>query len=547
MVQVLYQTIKQKILSDLVVKLDQQNCDILSFIAKTKTEDASPVMLENRNYLKALYQDLSPYQVYKKATQVGVTTLSALKALYLIKTRGYNVIYTFPSREDAMLFSTSRLDSILSHSGLSDELQLNNAQFKKFSTGRWYFRGTWSEKQALEIPSDLNIHDELDFSKPDVREVYKRRLDASDYKGIWNIGTPTIPGYGIDKLYSESSMHTWLITCTHCGKNDIELDYFIWKEKGMDDWLCPKCGKVLDRNNGTWVAKYPDREVHGYYIPQTIAPWISFKDLSETEKNITYTKNFYNFNLGLAYSIGDVVLSTPFLLKLVIDEDSVGDVDNVFMGVDQGDELYVVITAVKDGRRIVVWTERCESFDRIENLLEAWRVTLCLIDALPNKHNVRNLVKKYPGRVKMAYYKEQETPIKISESRKAGYHDALLLDRSEVMLANYESYVKGRVLLAGVGSFKTFVDHLSNIRKDEREDRYGVRKIWWTSIGPDHFWHADCYASVVANLRQGKSFDVVDLYQKSKWENNRLSAALVTEELEKSISISPWRKSFRWQ
>ena len=72
---------------------------------------------------------------------------------------------------------------------------------------------------------------------------------------------------------------------------------------------CEKCDKVLPRHKGQWVSLRPTKEVRGYFVPQTICPVISAKDMvdeyKDSKKQPNGMKIFYNFNLGKAYETGE--------------------------------------------------------------------------------------------------------------------------------------------------------------------------------------------------------------------------------------------------
>jgi len=52
-------------------------------------------------------------------------------------------------------------------------------ELKQIGQSFVYFRGAWSERQAISVDSDFNIHDEVDFSKPDIIEIYQERCCLS--------------------------------------------------------------------------------------------------------------------------------------------------------------------------------------------------------------------------------------------------------------------------------------------------------------------------------------------------------------------------------
>ena len=79
----------------------------------------------------------------------------------------------------------------------------DSVNIKTIGNSTIFFKGTVAERQGLSVPSDLNVHDELDFSNPTVRETFSKRLSVSDYKWEWDFSTPTIPDFGIDLCYGK--------------------------------------------------------------------------------------------------------------------------------------------------------------------------------------------------------------------------------------------------------------------------------------------------------------------------------------------------------
>jgi hypothetical protein len=67
-----------------------------------------------------------------------------------------------------------------------------------------YFRGTKTERAALAVSSDLNIHDEEDRSDQQVIAQYSSRLQHSDYKWEWHFSNPSVKGNGVDRYWEIS-------------------------------------------------------------------------------------------------------------------------------------------------------------------------------------------------------------------------------------------------------------------------------------------------------------------------------------------------------
>lgn len=466
-----------------------------------KSEKGEAMDFDNRKYLIEPYNDLSEKQVYKKGSQVGISTMAVIKALWRAYTANISLIYTLPTDTDVRLFSQMRIKAMVnSCERLKARIDdVDNVSVKRLGGSSMYFRGTWTESQAISVPSDLNIHDEVDFSRPDIREMYEERLSASSYKWQWNLSTPTIPGYGIDALFEKSDQKTWMIKCDSCGEW-IDIDFFknVQKKDDHYHYVCICGAEIKDRNNGQWVAKYPSKSVRGYYIPQTIAPWISADDLMNKytkAKDTGKLKNFYNFNLGLAFSGGVSVLNRDIFLKQIREEDMLGASEGCVMGVDQGDLLHVEIRKIVDGIAKTVHLEITDNFERLSQLMTTFGIRICVIDALPNKHSAKQFRDKHIGRVYLSYYNDRDNEKEFEESAKDEY--ALILDRTESLDNSANTWISGNATLPRNSKIvEQFIEQMCNMQRLEVEDKHGQKKFVWKKIGADHFRHTDNYCNV---------------------------------------------------
>jgi len=483
--------------------LAQQNI-IIWTDAHIRTEKGVKMEYHNRPYLPQIMEDFSDHIVVTKSAQVGLTQTSIVKSLFVADTGHRTIIYTFPTKGDVMEFSKARFGAIIADSAyLSTRVQdTNSAELKKVGDSHIYFKGTFTERQGLSVPSDVNVHDELDFSDPNVRDVYSSRLDVSDLAWEWDFSTPTIPNYGIDALWQKSDKHVWRVICRGCGK-DQQISFFknIFRKKGHPYyWGCRKCEKTIDRSVGRWEAKYPKRHIRGYYVPQSICGVIKAGKLKKVYKDAPNKplgmKKFFNYNLGKPYESGDTSLTR----KLILDRVVPGTVEQgkIFFGVDQGDVLHLEITKEIDGRRIVVGLHKLHSFKELEDMLKYWKPSICAIDALPNHQNALDLAKVYPN-VIVVYY---DTGMKTRSLDKDTWTDDLKkskvsVPRTEAMDHTASLWQRGLVSIEhhiGLTSIEEFAVHMSNIKRDIVDDaRTGQQKPIWKAVGPDHYRHADIY------------------------------------------------------
>lgn len=483
------------------------------------TEKGTDMEFKNRPYLVDIYKDFSQHIVVKKGSQIGLTQLSVAKSLYVADNHNMTIIYTFPTVTHVRDFSKTRFSSIISQSPyLSSRIRnFSSQQLIEVGKGTILFRGTINDKQAISTPSDLNIHDELDFSSPDVRDIFSSRLSVSDYKWEWDFSTPTLPDAGIDALYKESDKHVWKVKCKGCNKWQ-QIYYFnnlrVRKKHGGEKRFffgCIKCDKPLDRRNGQYVALKPGREIRGYFIPQEACPVISAKymrdEYRKAKKRPGGMKKFWNFNLGRAFESGESRLRISTIKNNVVP----GTITKgkIAIGSDQGDILHVVVSKITDKRRYVEIT----TLDSIPQLLamikhyERDNEVICVLDAYPNHNEATRYAAVVPN-LFLCYYETYgilnlETLKDRLENKEVHVPRTDLLDFTaqewhdkEVLI---ESYINNK-------DIQEFAIQMKNMKRDLVEDkrRGGKMRPVWVATGADHYRHADAYNWIAAELYKGK-------------------------------------------
>lgn len=127
--------------------------------------------------------------------------------------------------------------------------------------------------------------------------------------------TPTIPDWGVHKLYKESDQRKWVYRCPHCGlvqQLDYEKNIKLVNPDGIDligrivqdgtyEYVCQRCGKPLDRwYGGFWDITAPQAgRAHGYSISQMDAVWLSASNLKQKELQAPNKQFFYKIIVAL--------------------------------------------------------------------------------------------------------------------------------------------------------------------------------------------------------------------------------------------------------
>ena len=467
----------------------------------------------DHQYLIDIYEDPAREMVLKKAAQIGITTFGMNKVLWLADTETVSVIYTFPTAGDVSDFSRARINPMIQSSEhLTRKLigSIDSVQLKQFGDSFIYFRGAWSERQAISVDSDFNVHDEIDFSKPDIIGMYKERMSHSKWRWFLAFSTPTIPEFGIDYLFNRSDKKEWFVECPKCHKEQI-LKYpdSIKGDSREARYACLYCLATIgddDRRNGYWKATGETVwGVSGYHISQLMAPWISATDVLRKEENarlrptaqLSGIKDFYNFCLGLAYGGENQPLNRDVLLSCIVNKYELEPSGrNTIMGVDQGNDLHVIIyRKEKTGEVRLVHCDVYHSFDDLPNLMDKYGVTFCIIDALPNKHSARKFALMYQAKVWLVYYNDNQKELAKWYKDPDTKEYRITVAKMESVDRMVDKFINHQVILPRLSEkVDLFIRHLCNWAKNKEEKPDG-RVVWvYEKLGADHLTMASNYA-----------------------------------------------------
>jgi hypothetical protein len=388
--------------------------------------EGKPYSFEGHEYLRAIYDDTSPHVVLSKASQVGGTTWAILRTFHACLS-GLNVMYFFPTKTDVLEFSKSRVGPLVADNPfLQKELRDTDAAgLKRIGDAHLYLRGMQSDVGMKSVPADMVVFDELDEASPDAKSVAKERLSHSDYRRLIELSNPSIPGYGIDEAYLESDQRHWTLRCPQCGewtaldkafptKLGEEVRIILQRGDGTFYRACPYCEAELDLTIGEWVADFPDRTTHGYRISQLFSSKIDPGEILHEYLKTYNPERFYTLKIGIPWVDVENKLSPHQVLALCGDQGLLERSDrSCTMGVDTGKTLHVVISRRKDPRgesiaREIVFIGAVQAYEELDSLVERFKVSRCVIDAMPEIHATREFAQRHSGRVWLCYFSESQ-------------------------------------------------------------------------------------------------------------------------------------------
>lgn len=488
-------------------------------VNNVQTPKGNPLDFEDHPFLIDIYEDISPEIVIQKSAQTGLSTFAINRALWFGDTHNISVIYTLPTSDDVSEFSKTKVKPIIQASPYltSRIVDVDSVELKQMGNSFIYFKGTWTEREAISIDADMLIHDETDRSKPEIISMYKERLSHSKYKRIIHLSNPSIPEFGVNALYNRSDQKKWFVPCSHCGREQV-LIYpdSIVGETEKETYGCLYCGGLitdLDRKQGRWLATNKGARIRGYHVTQMMAPWISAAEIAQKQRDEKWVSTFYNFVLGEPYAGENVPIKRTDLLECVQNIHNLEETGSrTYLGVDQGDLLHAIVFEKGVDADRLIWCGILDNFEELPNLMDRYQVISCVIDALPNKHSARKFAMQYPGRVWLCYYNDnQKERIKWVEDREKKEY-RVTVQRTETLDSMADRVVRHQIILPKITqTIDNYIRQMCNIAKERIEKPDGTIVWRYLAVGPDHYAQATNYGMIA--LSRATAGSLADTYK----------------------------------
>lgn len=518
-------------------KIEKIDSAILQWVDKNRFRHSGgePFEWTEHGFLLRPMSDWSRNIAIKKSSQIGFSeSFGVLKGIFGAARYKWNIIYTLPSDTFAEGFVTTKLNPILE---MNPELKKSVSGGKSVKSIRTkddngkelvrflHFRGTHNLNpqdrkaqgdKAISVTSDLNIHDERDRSDQHTIQQYESRLENSKYGGIWNFSNPAYPGQGTDDLYEKSDQKVWMIRCEHCS----HYQWMEWVKLGdltgiLDHCLidpqkkifvCGKCGKEISdtaRIHGEWVARYPSKdEISGYWMSQM--NYVHHNAASMLIKEARVSKEiFCNFSLGLSYAGTDITVDRSAVVRNI--SPTTNNLRHVGMGVDNGIWKHYVIGDEEGIFKI----GKTKSWDVIEGLRNKYKATM-VVDGNPYPTTPKKLVKKYKGKVFMAFYKADKDAMAALDFKTRKDRGVVYIQRTkyfDILVEKFDNEEKPINILER--DLEEYITQWEKMARQEVPDTQGnIRGVWVSSQKDDHYCHATVYQDIALGKSMGPRGEV---------------------------------------
>lgn len=491
-------------------------------------------------WTKEMHDSKATLNIGQKAAQVGYTEAVLNRTFYKMDITRTDCLYVLPSKTpDASDFSAARFDPAIQ---LSPHLSamfsdVKNVGHKRAGSVNLYIRGSNARAGLKSVPVGFIVFDEVDeMNQENIPLAYERVSGQLD-KEIWKISTPTIPDFGINVYYKQTTQEHFFFDCPGCSKKiELSLDNLIVCGDSIEDpdilkshIICLECKKILKQHpqdtriyaqqnsellkDGIWVpTHHHDMDNRGFYVNQlyssTISPVIIARSVFQSQGSKSYEQELYNSKLGLAHIVEGARIEDTHIVNALRDYNNGCEASGLTtMGVDVGTKWihYEVdqweikrlgndLNLMSDCKALKVG--KVTNFDELDALMREYQVQFCVVDAFPERRHAINFSRRFPGHVYLCIYASGivQNDIQINDES-----SIIRVDRTSWLdLALGRFHTKNISLPKDVPT--EYRKHLKGLTRVYDRDANGNPVGKYLKTDEDHYAHARCYAELALPL-----------------------------------------------
>jgi hypothetical protein len=500
-----------------------------------------PYSFKHHPWCREIHDSKAQWTIAMKAAQLGVTETGINRAFYTLDQLKRDVLYVLPTTINASDFSKARFTTALKLSEHLKTLFTDTNTVGLKSTGRnvLYIRGSRGDSNLKSIPVSELILDELD--EMDIHAVWLalERLSGQIEKHILAVSTPTVPKYGIHKLYLTGTQEHFHFPCPCCGK----WTELVWPDcveiigesvndpRCKESFLkCKECKHKLDYAakteflaGGMWrptELQVSADEARSFYINQLYSSTVTPGELV-----IAYHRGlgdeaaateFHCSKVGIPF-IGEGAQVTDAMIDNCLKGHTINDPRPkiggdrlVTMGADQGKTGYISvvewtfdrhpgsdINAAAIGKLLWFGKFLEDGWDYLGELMREWQVLACVVDADPNVNDARRFARKFRGYVWLTRYRRGQTAKEISIQEEETGAPFAIVDRTSWLSCTLGRFKTNppRILLPRDISLE-YREAVKNLVRTYEKDATGNMSAVYVSTGQDHFAHSLVYSDI---------------------------------------------------
>lgn len=548
---------------NVLTKLSQTSLPIWALTNKVKVDHHFLEFAKHR-YLLPIYSCTDPEIAILKSAQVGMSCYLFLRLLWFLELNpGTKAGLYLPNESVALSMSQDRLDPLIQSCPSIKAIYDSNSKLslRRFGASSLYIFSLGGVSSKDSVPLDLVAFDEVRLASAKDIDQVKHRLLHSSFKQTIYASTVGHSMQSIHARFMGGSQYYYEVKCGcnnglgYCNLAETFPDCIVDdKVRGRVYYRCPKCKyEIKDNQNGRYIPRNEGADYTSFHVSQLNSKFITPKEILRGWNTTTDKAEWVRSTLGLPYADEDNRGVSMEELKACVNpelpwaiHDSKKTQTRTAMGIDVG-KGYLVCSVMdiapdNNKKRIrhleiinrdnpkyySVDGKQQSPYIRAVEMMEEFNVGICVIDNMPNPDEALNFAQKFPGKVYMGHYQENQKDVVIwgdrvkhkEGVRKSGYKfkfkfhtmisryiaiDSLLSDfkYKNIQIPDPDKLIlKTRNERTGTlepeAICHRFMEHLTSMIKflEVKDEESNEGKWVWQSGVNDHGTHSLCYANI---------------------------------------------------
>jgi len=497
---------------------------------KPKKGSVIPTNFDFKYYpwIKEMHDSTATRNVGQKSAQMAYTELILNWSFFKMDIKKESVLYVLPTDDNAGDFSASRFDPAIECSPHLTDLfsDTKNKGHKRAGIANLYIRGSRAKNKLISIPVENVAIDELDQMVQAHIDLIWERMSGQFNKQSWSISTPTVGGYGINKMFTHTTEEHLFFPCPHCsrsielgfdnleicGENQDDLDYL------RSRIFCGECKVTLtqeDKFEYLAPCKFvpqnteADPDNRGFYVNQLYSSTISAAELAlaylKGKEDDDAEREFYNSKMGLPHVPSSYQVAQEDLDackgKFTLVENAHGLDKFITLGIDIGSKIDYEVdawdldayTEINENKFRLLKEGSVDHFEELDDIMSSFGVHYAVIDANPERRASLAFCKRHAGRARMCFYgkEKMDRDVTISETE-----PTVSVNRATWMNLVVQKFKNGKTSIPANVSLD-YQNHIKANVKIVKVDSNGNVIFVYDNLGQaDHRMHARTYSEI---------------------------------------------------
>ena len=501
--------------------------------------------LDGCRYMADIMRDDARHIAVMKGAQARITTAFMLREIHALRYGKYSqgAIYYFPTEKAVEGFSKTRMGPFIADNPCIKKFMknTNSVSIKRVhdtflsllgAKATSSIQGKKDGTSVRSTPADSVVRDERDLFDDDMADMTEDRLLNSTLKREVDLGTPTIPDFGIDRVFSESDQKFRMIKCFACNAYTCIAEEFPNSVKYAKEdshgrhepyFGCIKCGKKIDVANGEYVARFPDRYdkrypkegISGYHVSHFITPNCDLNLVMAKYEKACSDRSlmglFYNKYRGFPFIAIEDRLRQQDVFNCCGDDvmKSNSTIGTVMAADIMKTNRVVIAEKNPNGCAKIIYMARVSGFDALFDLTLRFNVKSAVVCLRPYEESARKFQERCLKKkitVYLSEYRDKQKNLLKTDDESGVY----VVSRTEMMDKSHAFITSGKLELPRkCEEVNVFAKEVCNTAKTlETDERTGDRIYRYRPVGDKQEHYRHCINYLILALLNLHSYDI---------------------------------------